>query len=94
METKDCVIINCISVNSENIIINLGVTFKDENESFDVDITKEKLIKTIRKIELSDKVKILIKTKKGTKVEIINNKYFRTDGDKNKNNDLLDCDKC
>ncbi|NPV12942.1 MAG: hypothetical protein HPY57_14315 [Ignavibacteria bacterium] len=77
-------------------ISNLGWAYEEsdnvevENPNEYKNTSKEEFIKQAKSNNLEDK----IRTTKNDNVSIISNKYLRTDGDKNKHNDMLDLDSC
>ena len=81
------VIINCIEKDSKGVIDKIGSSISPSP------LTKDSFIKTIRNAEKNSQ-KVDIETSKGTKVEIIKDKYLRTDGDKTKDDDLLNMPIC
>lgn len=83
-------VITCYEVKN-GVITHIGYNITNEiNES----ITKDKKLKEDLISLINKENFISITTIKGTKVNIVKNKYLRTDADKNKNNDLLDCPEC
>jgi len=94
-------IFKCTILNEDGIIEQIGVY--DENAVLS-DGTgkmhykvreKQELIDVINELKNSkDAVEFEMMTSDGTEVILVDNKYFRTDGDKNKSNDLLDLNNC
>lgn len=89
-------LIYCIEKDKNGIISNLGWTYEEsdnvEGETPNVykSTLKEEFIKQAKSNNLEDN----IRTTKNDNVSIISDKYLRTDGDKNKHNDMLDLDNC
>ena len=78
----------------DGVVTNIGfdvITTKDDGKKEKVSHKKAKadVIVLIKKENYTS-----IKTSKGTNVHVVKNKYLRTDGDTDTENDLLDCDKC
>lgn len=94
-EEKDVttIVISCVEKKENGTILNVGIETLDNNDEETVLIvTKEELITHIRK---HMKGNIVIITKDGTEVHIVNkDQYLRTDGDHNKDNDLVDLPNC
>ena len=86
------VVIYCIQMD-ENGIIRYLETVQDEKDSKTLLWEKETLIKWLNH-QKSININVNLITLNKTRVELIKNKYFRTDGDQNAENDLLDLDPC
>jgi hypothetical protein len=92
--------INCVSTKS-GVISDLGFNLKLGEFDIDQNITlpKPKLIELVHHLEALDN-EVIIETIDGTKVTICGDRphtvggYFRTDGDTDKQNDLLDLPTC
>lgn len=92
-------IFKCTILNDEGVIEKIGVY--DENSILD-DASGSMHYKVRDKQELIDVIQTLSEseigfemvTDDGTEVILVDEKYFRTDGDKNQENDLLDLMDC
>lgn len=88
--------IYCVNKDKDGVIINVGVINEKLNEKGQKTYSskkKEDFIKEVRDLEKKGN-DVEIKTTEGTKVHIVKDKYLRTDGDKLKDNDLLDLREC
>lgn len=89
-------LIYCIETDKNGIITNLGWAYEEsdnvegKNPNEYNNTTKEEFIKQSKSNKLENK----IRTTKNENVSIISDKYLRTDGDNNENNDMLDLDSC
>ena len=86
----------CIQLNEKGVIeyikINLAANGEDEGTSV---ISKSDLIEKIKDINSMTYVKELkLQTFEGKSINVVDDKYFRTDGDTNEKNDLLDLPIC
>lgn len=87
------VTLTCVTLDNKGTITMVGNTITG-NESIQNPCTKGKLIEYIRNYEKSTNTEAIIVTPDKTKVHIISDKWFRTDGDQTKENDLVKLDKC
>lgn len=89
-------LIYCIEKDKNGSISNLGWAYETSDNveggkpNKYKNTSKEEFIKQAKSNNLEDK----IRTTKNDNVSIISDKYLRTDGDKNKHNDMLDLDSC
>lgn len=89
-------LIYCIEKDKNDVISNLGWAYETSDNveggkpNEYKNTSKEEFIKQAKSNNLEDK----IRTTKNDNVSIISDKYLRTDGDKNKHNDMLDLDSC
>ena len=99
---KISVIIDCIN-RKDGVIYELGfkltVILATDDFSGEFDLGDKTIFPKSKLIELIDSLtnsgnEVDIKTIEGTKVYIVDNRYFRTDGDNNDKNDLLDLPAC
>jgi hypothetical protein len=86
--------ITCVELDLNETIIKLNAKFNvDGKEDFSNSITKIELIEAIREFE-KQFGEVQVFSSKGTEVEIIDNSYLRTKGDKSTTNDLIDSPEC
>lgn len=99
---KISVIIDSVS-KKENVVSELGfqlligLSIDESSGEFELGsrsiFSKSKLIEFIGSLKDSGN-EVSIRTVEGVEVDIIDNRYFRTDGDTNDKNDLLDLPSC
>lgn len=89
----------CVILNDENVIQYVGIwdvngIMSDNNGKLHYKVReKQDAIDKINQL-IENNILFEMVTDDNTQVIIVDNKYFRTDGDKNKKNDLLDLLSC